>query len=104
MAMMRLPKDFKEFLSLLNSTGVDFLLVSGYAVAWHGYPRATGDLNVWVAVSENNARRLVSALKQFGFNIPQLCPDIFPGAEQGDSDGATAFPDRDHHVRLRLPV
>ncbi len=75
--MMRLPKDFKEFLSLLNATGVDYLLVGGYAVAWHGYPRATGDLDVWVAVSADNARRLVTALKQFGFNTPQLCPDIF---------------------------
>ncbi len=43
--MMRLPKDFKEFLSLLNATGVDYLLVGGYAVAWHGYPRATDVLD-----------------------------------------------------------
>ncbi|HQF88353.1 MAG TPA: hypothetical protein PLN26_14085 [Acidobacteriota bacterium] len=60
---MRLPKDFKEFLSSLNATGVDYLLVGGYAVAWHGYPRATGDLDVWEAVSADNAQRFVMALK-----------------------------------------
>lgn len=43
-----LPADFKEFLSVLNAHGVDYLLVGGYAVGIHGYPRATVDLDLWV--------------------------------------------------------
>ncbi len=43
MAMTRLPPDFKEFLRLLNSKGIEYLLIGGYAVGYHGYPRATGD-------------------------------------------------------------
>lgn len=44
--MIQLPDDFKDFLRLLNAQGVDYLLVGGYAVAYHGYPRATGDMDI----------------------------------------------------------
>jgi hypothetical protein len=47
MATILLPRDFKEFLRLLNPHGVEYLVVGGYAVNYHGYPRATGDLNAW---------------------------------------------------------
>ena len=47
--MIRLPPDFKEFLQLLNVNEVQYLIIGGYAVGYHGYPRATGDLDVWVA-------------------------------------------------------
>jgi len=47
MTMIRLPSDFKEFLQLLNDHRVDYLLVGGYAVGYHGYPRATVDLDIW---------------------------------------------------------
>ncbi len=50
-----LPKDFKEFLTLLKSRGVRYLLIGGYAVGYHGYPGATGDMDTWVAVSPENA-------------------------------------------------
>lgn len=46
-----LPKDFKEFLQLLDANGVEYLVIGGYAVSYHGYPRATDDLDVWTAVS-----------------------------------------------------
>jgi predicted nucleotidyltransferase len=75
--MIRLPKDFKELLQLLNSKRIDYLVVGGYAVALYGYPRATGDLDIWVAISKNNAQKTVEALKKFGFNIPELKEDIF---------------------------
>ena len=67
MAMIELPDDFKEFLKLLNSTGVEYLVVGGYAVGYHGYPRATGDIDIWVSISPDNASRLVRAMKEFGF-------------------------------------
>ena len=54
--MIEFPKDFKEFLLLLNSKKIEYLVVGGYAVGYHGYPRATGDLDVWIAInnSKNN--------------------------------------------------
>lgn len=72
-----LTKDFKEFLQCLNANGVEFLLIGGHAVAFHGYPRATSDLDVWIAVNPDNALRAVSALKDFGFNVPNLDERLF---------------------------
>ena len=77
MATIQLPPDFKEFLKLLNDRQVEYMLVGGYAVSYHGYPRATGDMDIWVAVHPENAERIVSALKEFGFNLPQLSPQMF---------------------------
>ena len=62
---------------MLNSHRVEYLLVGGYAVGYHGYPRATGDMDLWVAVRQNNAEKLVVALREFGLNAPQLSADIF---------------------------
>ena len=62
---------------LLNSHRVEYLLIGGYAVSYHGYPRATADMDVWVAMHPANADRLVSALKAFGFDGPDLSPDLF---------------------------
>ena len=62
-----LDKDFKEFAELLNSIGVDYLLVGGYALAAHGHPRYTGDLDIWVAPTATNVNRLLRALELFGF-------------------------------------
>ncbi|MBU0682813.1 MAG: hypothetical protein ABIH85_03110 [Candidatus Omnitrophota bacterium] len=75
--MIRLPKDFKELLKLLNSKKIKYLLVGGYAVALHGYPRATGGMDIWVAVSEINARKMVEVLTEFGFNVPELKENLF---------------------------
>jgi hypothetical protein len=62
-----LPPDFREFLGLLDSAKIEYLLVGGYAVSYHGYPRPTGDLDVWVAIHAETASKLVAALKAFGF-------------------------------------
>jgi len=64
---IRLQADLKEFLSLLASNRVEYLLIGGYAVGYYGYPRPTGDMDVWIAISPQNARRIVSALSEFGF-------------------------------------
>jgi len=69
-----LTDDFKEFLRLLNAYRVDSLLVGGYAVGLHGYPRATVDLDVWVRATPENADRIVHALRVFGFDLPSLEP------------------------------
>ncbi len=75
--MIQLPNDFKEFLRLCRSKGVEYLVVGGYAVGHYGYPRATGDLDVWIALHPDNAKAVVEALKTFGFNLPDISPALF---------------------------
>jgi hypothetical protein len=82
MASVSLPPDFKEFLRLLNAHRVEYLLIGGYAVAYHGYPRATADLDVWIAMSPQNAERVVAALKEFGFAVAELSANLFLEAGQ----------------------
>jgi hypothetical protein len=77
MATIRLPNDFKDFLKLLNANRVEYLLIGGYAVGYHGYPRATADMDVWVAVNPENADRIVVALSEFGFAVPELSAELF---------------------------
>ena len=74
---LELPLDFKEFLSLLNDQGVEYLLIGGYAVGYYGYPRATNDLEIWVAIDPNNAERIVEALRKFGFDMVELSASLF---------------------------
>jgi len=75
--MIEFPHDFKEFLKLLNSKKIEYLVIGGYAVGFHGYPRATGDMDVWIAVNEGNAIKMVDALRRFGFDLPGLNKEIF---------------------------
>ena len=77
MATIRLPNDFKEFFELLNSEKVDYLLVGGYAVIYYGYLRATGDIDVWVRVSAQNAEAIRRALTAFGFSTASLNTQMF---------------------------
>lgn len=77
MATTRLAPDFKEFLQLLRSAKIEYLLIGGYAVGHYGFPRATGDLDIWIANHEENANRLVGALRQFGFDVPELKKSLF---------------------------
>ncbi len=53
------------------------MLIGGYAVGYHGYPRATNDMDIWIAIEPKVAEQMVSALKEFGFDTPQLSKDIF---------------------------
>lgn len=62
-----LPKPFKEFIELLEKHGVEFLVVGGYAVAAHGYPRYTGDLDLFVAIGPDQAKGIVATFREFGF-------------------------------------
>ncbi len=68
----KLPRDFAEFLSLLNSHSVRYLLIGGYAVGFHGHVRATNDIDIWIDVNADNAERVVSAIREFGFDAPEL--------------------------------
>jgi predicted nucleotidyltransferase len=74
---IELASDFKEFLKLLNSHHVEYLLIGGYAVSYHGYPRATNDLDIWIAVHPGNAERLVQVMQSFGLATPELSTALF---------------------------
>ncbi len=74
---MELNQDFKEFIELLNSNEVKYIVVGGYAVGFHGYPRYTGDIDLWIAISKENTERFVDVLKKFGFAALALIPEDF---------------------------
>lgn len=66
--MIPFPKDFQDFLRLLDHLNVKYVVVGGYALGYHGYIRATGDLDIFIEVSKTNAGRLDAAFKEFGFS------------------------------------
>jgi hypothetical protein len=82
MATIHLPPDFKEFLKLLGDHKVEYLLIGGYAVGYHGYPRATVDMDIWIAIHPSNASKTVAALKEFGFDNSELSPEMFLKEDQ----------------------
>lgn len=67
-----LNPDYRDILSAFNDERVEFLLVGAYALAVHGAPRATGDLDLWIRPSEENARRTWRALVRFGAPLEEL--------------------------------
>ena len=89
MATIHLPNDFKEFLELLNSEKAKYLLVGGYAVSHYGYPRATGHMDVWIAVNPANAAAMVRVFRKFGF--------------AADTVSAGSFLTRDKVIRIGVP-
>ena len=62
-----LNRDFKEFIQSLNDNLVRYLIVGGYAVAFHGHPRYTKDIDIWIDMTPENAENTVKSLEQFGF-------------------------------------
>jgi predicted nucleotidyltransferase len=74
---MILEKDFEDFVKLLNKYNVAYMVVGGYALALHGKPRHTGDLDIWIDVSEDNAAKLVLVLHEFGMGLIGLEKEDF---------------------------
>ncbi len=79
---IELPPLFSEFLKSLNDHGVDYLIIGGYAVGYHGYSRTTDDFDLWVRLSGENATRIVAALTDFGFGVPELQAELFRKEDQ----------------------
>ncbi len=77
-----LNSDFKEFIRLLNDNQVKYLVIGGYAVAVHGHPRYTKDIDIWIEMSSENADKLLTALNQFGFGSLGLSPQDFQSPDQ----------------------
>ncbi|HJP62564.1 MAG TPA: DUF6036 family nucleotidyltransferase [Mucilaginibacter sp.] len=63
---MTLEKDFEDFVALLNKHHVDYMIVGGYALAFHGKPRHTGDLDIWIGISDDNAQKMLMVIAEFG--------------------------------------
>ena len=72
---MQLNKDLREFIELLNSGKIDYLVVGGFAVAWHGYPRFTADIDFLVGTAQSNAVAIVGVLDAFGFRSLEIKPE-----------------------------
>ena len=79
---MVLDKDFKEFIKLSGDHDVLYLVVGGYAVAFHGYPRYTKDLVLWIHSAKSNAKKMLKVLQDFGFGSLELKVDDFINPEQ----------------------
>jgi hypothetical protein len=79
---MALSKDWREFLELLNSRGVDYVIVGAQSLAFHGRPRHTGDLDILVRATPHNARLLLALLNQFGFEQSRFKETDFLQPEQ----------------------
>ena len=75
--MATLDPNFEDFLKLLNENKVRYLIVGGYAVGYHGFVRATGDLDIFVERSEDNASRILQSYLQFGFKEKDVNPGLF---------------------------
>jgi hypothetical protein len=79
---MTLSKDWREFLELLNSRGVDYVIVGAQSLAFHGRPRHTGDLDILVRPTAENARLLLALLNQFGFEQSKFTETDFLQSDQ----------------------
>ncbi|MBU0487507.1 MAG: nucleotidyltransferase [Bacteroidetes bacterium] len=78
---MLINKDFREFIECLNKHDAKYLIVGGYAVAFHGHPRYTKDLDVWIWAEADNSKRIIAALHDFGFGSLNLTEKDFQQPE-----------------------
>lgn len=79
-----LNQDFTEFILALNDAQVEYMLVGGYAVIFHGYNRTTGDLDIWVNPTPSNYHRLQKAFAAFGMSLFDMTEERFMTTEQYD--------------------
>ena len=80
--MMNLEDDLREFIELLNALNVRYIVVGGFAVAYHGYPRYTADIDLFIERSSENAQAISKAIKQFGFGDLGLSSEDFLHEDQ----------------------
>ena len=73
----QLPHEFQELLKCFHNRGVRYLLLGGYAVGFHGYPRPTEDIDLWLAIDPANAEKVSLALRDFGISADDVPPGMF---------------------------
>ena len=76
-----LPKPFREFIELLEKNQVKYLVIGGYAVSVHGYPRYTGDLDIFIAIDSKNSRGILTTFRDFGFTDLEINESDFLEAD-----------------------
>lgn len=74
---MEIQPDFKDLLKLFNENNVEYVIVGGYALAFHGAPRFTGDIDLYVRPTQENAKSIIAALESFGFGELDLSSSDF---------------------------
>ncbi len=74
---MEVQKDFRDLLELFNAHKVEYMIVGAYALAFHGAPRYTGDMDIYVKPNPTNAQRIMAALNDFGFGSVELSAAAF---------------------------
>jgi hypothetical protein len=79
---MNLPQDFKELLALLAENHVEYVIVGGYAMAFYGVPRYTGDIDILINSTPDNIQRLITALNSFGFASLNFSVEDFSNPDQ----------------------
>jgi hypothetical protein len=79
---MEIQKDFKELLELFNAHKVEYIVVGAYALAFYGAPRFTGDIDIFIKPESENAKRILAALKEFGFGSLDLLEDDFKKSDK----------------------
>jgi hypothetical protein len=89
--MIRLPPDFLDLLTALNAADARYMLVGGHAVGFHGVPRATKDIDVWVEATRENAAHVMTALRAFGAPLGDLSEADFSRPGRGFRMGAPPF-------------
>lgn len=75
--MIHLPRDFHDFIELLNEHGVEYVVIGGYALAVHGYVRYTGDIDFFIALHTENAEKMLRVFHAFGLDTPDLDATLF---------------------------
>ena len=71
---MEIQKDYADLCSLLTGYSVDYLVIGGFAVAWHGAPRFTGDIDIFVRPDPSHIDRMLKAVRKFGFPAEDVSP------------------------------
>ncbi|MCA9423452.1 MAG: hypothetical protein KC994_00190 [Candidatus Omnitrophica bacterium] len=79
---MEIYREWSELLGLFNEEQIDYLIVGGHALAFHGAPRFTGDLDILVRPDSENAAKVIKALAEFGFSFPNLTAEDFASPDQ----------------------
>ncbi|MFT5515510.1 MAG: hypothetical protein ACI80V_001636 [Rhodothermales bacterium] len=82
MDTIQLPPAFSDILRLLNAHEARYLVIGGFAVAFHGFPRATGDIDIWIDAEAGNSIWVHAAVVEFGFDLPSLRPSNFSRADR----------------------
>ena len=75
--MIQIPQEFKEFLNILNSNKVDYILIGGYAINMYGYSRPTDDIDIWIKMENDNSKKIKQSLIDFGFDGSNVDADFF---------------------------